>query len=87
MTIEEKNHIKEEYKNLKSLYNSLKLDIANVPSDSKENYEMRGEMTVIALEMQEIRRKLIDNAFGRFYPTKLLENFVFGEEEKERGGR
>lgn len=86
MKIEEKNQIKEEYKRLKELYNILKEDITKVPSESRENYEMRSNMMVIVMRMREIRRQLIDDKFGRFYPTTILENFIMGEEQI-RGGR
>lgn len=87
MRIEEKNQIKEEYKRLKKLYGILKEDLTKVPSESRESYEMRSNMMVLAMRMREIRKQLIDAKFSRFYPTTILENFIMGEEEQVRGGR
>ncbi len=87
MEKQEKEKLRLEYQTLKYGYKSLKDSLSKVPSDSIESYEIRGEMSGIVMRMQEIRKTLIDATFSRVYPTTLLENFVFGSEEKVRGGR
>ena len=86
MNHSERNVLKEKYQKYKNAYNSLIKEIKTVPKDSIRYYEIISEISAIKLELQNIRQSLLDERFGKFYLTNLLERFVF-KEEKVKGGR
>lgn len=86
MTNEEKIKLKKQYKMYKKAYYSLKKDIQKVPKDSIEEYEMLGSLTILGMQIANIRKALFDAKFRRFYLSTVLDNFIF-EEKEVKGGR
>ncbi len=88
MTFEEKEQIKQEYQKLKEVYKSLKKELLSTEPDSFERYDILCELSILGEQIKDIRRKLIDSKFQKYYPSTILYNFIFGEEEEHRiGGR
>lgn len=87
MTRDEKENLKARYNVTKRLYKSLLEDIKNIPRDTRDYYEVSGELMILRMQIADIRSTLLEATFGRFYPTAILENFILGNEENVRGGR
>lgn len=84
MTNEEKEILKAKYQETKRLYQKARKDIASIPRDSREFYEVAGQLTSLQFTIRDIRDTLLRARFGQFYPTTIIENFM---DEKSIGGR
>lgn len=90
MSNEERLLLKREKEQLRSYFGMLKREFKSFPKDkrdTKEFYYLLQDLTVVSYRLDSIKRALFDARFRRFYLSTLLENFIFGEEEKVRGGR
>ena len=81
-----KEVIKERYEKLKELYLKLRKELKET-KDPVMEYEIRGELSNLSIELASIRRMLMDQAFGKWYIGKHLEKFFFEEDGINKSGR
>lgn len=74
----EKDSLKETYSILKATRKSLLQELREVPKDTPAEYTLRQELTAINAQIGHIHGALMDESFGRFYPTTIINNFFDG---------
>ncbi len=86
MTTIELKKLKNDYNALKPIIKELKKELKQAPKDSLQEYNIKQALSYAMYELSKIRQKLIDYKFSRFYPTNILDRFIFGDEEEKRIG-
>lgn len=87
MNKEEKETLRQEYNELKGIYKLLKENMKSVAPESQEMHEIRQNLSMVGWQMSDIRNRLIAATFEKINPMRMLENFIFDDENQVRGGR
>ena len=80
MTTIELKKLKNDYNALKPIIKELKKELKQAPKDSLQEYNIKQALSYAMYELSKIRQ------FSRFYPTNILDRFIFGDEEEKRIG-
>lgn len=95
MTKEEKSMLIKKYIYLQKLFRISLKDFKKMLKEIKmgNNYsekelcDLKSSLSSMNEELRTMRTIITRELFGRFYPSNILDNFIFGEEPLEKGGR
>lgn len=74
--------LKNELAQLKQVRKGLAKDIKVSPKESEAKYEMSFELSLLNYRIADIKGELFRDKFGKFFPSTIVDNFIFGEAEK-----
>lgn len=74
--------LKNELAKLKQVRKNLVKDIKASPEESDARYDMSCELSILNFRIANIKGELFRDKFGKFFPSTIIDNFIFDDAEK-----
>lgn len=82
MERERSEALKNELAQLKQVRKGLIKDIKASPKESEVRYDMSCELSILNYRIADIKGELFRDKFDKFFPSTIINNFIFGDDEK-----